>query len=248
LGAGLVICFLFTLLPLLAVRRVSPLVALRSAFIERTGAATDPWRIILGVLILAAVTGFAYWQTRSWRIGLGFTGMLVVGFGVLAGLAQVVAWAARRFVPRSLPYVVRQGIANLHRPNNRTVLLLLSLGLGTFLILTLYLTRTTLLNQVDLAGEGARPNLLFFDIQDDQIEPFKKIASEQHAPVIQSAPIVTMKISALKGRPVDEIMREREAPRAPAPAPLPDKKAWPSGRGGGAGRGRRRHRGCWCPR
>ena len=199
-------------------RRVSPLVALRSAFIERTGAATDPWRMILGALILAAVTGFAYWQTRSWRIGLGFTGMLVVGFGVLAGLAQLVAWAARRFVPRSLPYVVRQGIANLHRPNNRTVLLLLSLGLGTFLILTLYLTRTTLLNQVDLAGEGARPNLLFFDIQDDQIEPFKKIASEQHAPVIQSAPIVTMKISALKGRPVDELMREREAPRTTAPA------------------------------
>ncbi len=216
LGAGLLICFLFTLLPLLAVRRVSPLVALRSAFIERTGAATDPWRIILGVLILAAVTGFAYWQTRSWRIGLGFTGMLVVGFGVLAGLAQVVAWAARRFTPRSLPYVVRQGIANLHRPNNRTVLLLLSLGLGTFLILTLYLTRTTLLNQVDLAGEGARPNLLFFDIQDDQIEPFKKIAAEQNAPVIQSAPIVTMKISALKGRPVDELMREREASRSTA--------------------------------
>lgn len=243
LGAGLVICFLFTLLPLLAVRRVSPLVALRSAFIERTGAATDPWRIILGGLILAAVTGFAYWQTRSWRIGLGFTGMLIVGFGVLAGLAQVVAWAARRFVPRSLPYVVRQGIANLHRPNNRTVLLLLSLGLGTFLILTLYLTRTTLLNQVDLAGEGARPNLLFFDIQDDQIEPFKKIAAEQNAPVIQSAPIVTMKISALKGRPVDELMREREAPRSTALAPASDadkndeRRTAAGPRGGSSGRG-----------
>ena len=242
-GAGLVICFLFTLLPLLAVRRVSPLVALRSAFIERTGAATDPWRLILGALILAAVTGFAYWQTRSWRIGLGFTGMLVVGFGVLAGLAQLVAWAARRFVPRSLPYVVRQGIANLHRPNNRTVLLLLSLGLGTFLILTLYLTRTTLLNQVDLAGEGARPNLLFFDIQDDQIEPFKKIAAELDAPVMQSAPIVTMKIAALKGRPVDEIMREREAARSTAGTlesdaeKTPERRPAAAPRGGPNGRG-----------
>jgi putative ABC transport system permease protein len=214
-GAGLVISFLFTLLPLLAVRRVSPLVALRSAFIERTGGASDPWRILLGALILVAVTYFAYLQTRSWRIGLGFTGMLVIGFGVLAGLAQVVAWAARRFVPKSLPYVVRQGIANLHRPNNRTVLLLLSLGLGTFLILTLYLTRTTLLNQVDLAGEGARPNLVFFDIQNDQIEPFTKLAAEQRAPVMQSAPIVTMKIATLKGRPVEEIMKDRPGRREP---------------------------------
>ena len=218
MAAGLVICVLFTLLPLLAVRRVSPLVALRSAFIERTGAATDPWRLILGALILGAVAGFATWQTRDWKLGLGFTAMLLAGFGLLAGLAVVVAWAARRFVPRGLPYVVRQGIANLHRPNNRTVLLLLSLGLGTFLILTLYLTRTTLLNQIELAGEGARPNLVFFDIQDDQIDSFKLLAAKEGAPAMQTAPIVTMKIAGLKGRPVEEILRERQARRDAPPA------------------------------
>ena len=215
MGAGLVICFLFTLLPLLAVRRVSPLVALRSAFIERTGAATDPWRLILGAVIIAAVTTCATWQTRDWKIGVGFTVALAVGFGVLAGLAQLVAWAARRFVPRGLPYVVRQGIANLHRPNNRTVLLLLALGLGTFLILTLYLTRTTLLNQIDLAGEGSRPNLVFFDIQDDQIEPFTALAAKNGAPLMQAAPIVTMKIASLKGRPLEEIMRRRQQSAEP---------------------------------
>jgi putative ABC transport system permease protein len=215
MGAGLVICFLFTLLPLLAVRRVSPLVALRSAFIERMGAATDPWRLILGAVIITAVTTFATWQTRDWKIGVGFTVALSVGFGVLAGLAQVVAWAARKFVPRGLPYVVRQGIANLHRPNNRTVLLLLALGLGTFLILTLYLTRTTLLNQIDLAGEGSRPNLVFFDIQDDQIEPFTALAAKNGAPLMQAAPIVTMKIASLKGRPLEEIMRRRQQSAEP---------------------------------
>jgi putative ABC transport system permease protein len=215
MGAGLVICFLFTLLPLLAVRRVSPLVALRSAFIERTGAATDPWRLILGAVIIAAVTTFATWQTRDWKIGVGFTVALAVGFGVLAGLAQLVAEAARKFVPRGLPYVVRQGIANLHRPNNRTVLLLLALGLGTFLILTLYLTRTTLLNQIDLAGEGSRPNLVFFDIQDDQIEPFTALAAKNGAPLMQAAPIVTMKIASLKGRPLEEIMRRRQQSAEP---------------------------------
>jgi putative ABC transport system permease protein len=220
MGAGLVICFLFTLLPLLAVRRVSPLVALRSAFIERTGAASDPWRLILGAVIIAAVTTFATWQTRDWKIGVGFTVALAVGFGVLAGLAQLVAWAARKFVPRGLPYVVRQGIANLHRPNNRTVLLLLALGLGTFLILTLYLTRTTLLNQIDLAGEGSRPNLVFFDIQDDQIEPFPALAAKNGAPLMQAAPIVTMKIASLKGRPLEEIMRRRQqAAEPPATEP-----------------------------
>ena len=46
------------------------------------------------------------------------------------GVARLVAWAARRWFPRRLPYVWRQGVANLYRPHNRTVLLLVSLGLG----------------------------------------------------------------------------------------------------------------------
>ena len=64
-GAGLVICLLFTLLPLLAVRRVSPLVALRAAFAE--GGRTDPWRIGIYVLIAAAVVAFVLWNSTVFR-------------------------------------------------------------------------------------------------------------------------------------------------------------------------------------
>lgn len=212
MGAGLVICLLFTLLPLLAVRKVSPLVALRSAFAERNDAAPDPWRIAIGVFIIAAVAAFSVWQTGRLRDGLGFTAVLAAGFGVLAGLAKVVAWSARRWFPRRWPYVMRQGIANLYRPNNRTVLLLLSLGLGTFLMLTLFLTRTTLLKEIEFTSGGGRPNLLLFDIQDDQIEDLKKAATAEGAPVLVHAPIVTMKIAALKGRKVDDILRDLRDP------------------------------------
>ena len=212
MAAGFIICLLFTLLPLLAVRRVSPLVALRAAFAEDAAEAPDPWRIALGVLIAAAVAGFAVWQTGSLRVGFGFTGMLALGFGVLGGLAQAVAWAARRWLPAGLPYVVRQGVANLHRPNNRTVLLLVALGLGTYLVLTLYLARTTLLHEIREAGLGGKANLLFFDIQDDQIAPLDRLVAAQGLPVVQQAPIVTMKIASVNGRTVDELLRDRGGP------------------------------------
>ncbi len=213
MGAGLVICVLFTLLPLLAVRRVSPLVALRSAFAERTG--PDPWRIAIMVAIVAAVAGFSIWQTGKVRDGLGFTAVLAAGFGILGGLAKLTAWSARRWFPRRAPYVVRQGVANLYRPNNRTVLLLLSLGLGTFLMLTLFLTRTTLLKEIEFSGGGGRPNLLLFDIQDDQLDGVMKIAATEGAPALVQAPIVTMKIAALKGKTVEELLRTaRERPEA----------------------------------
>ncbi|MEN9662814.1 MAG: hypothetical protein RL324_1763 [Verrucomicrobiota bacterium] len=234
--AGLVICLLFALLPLLAIRKVSPLVAIRSAFAE-SGAAPDPWRIVVGVFILGAVTGFAVWQTGQLRLGLGFAGMLVLSFGLLTAVAQGVMWSARRWFPRGLPYVARQGVANLYRPNNRTALLLVSLGLGTFLILTLYLTRTTLLRELQIADDAGRPNLLLFDVQDDQVEALKQLATDEHVPVVQEAPIVTMKIATLKGRTVDQTLRDnRLAARGGPPAGGAAAGAR-GGRGGGNGGG-----------
>ena len=223
MGAGLVICVLFTLLPLLAVRRVSPLVAIRSAFAEKVGVGSDPWRIAIVIFIIAAVVGFAVWQTTRLRDGLGFAGMLLFGFAVLAGLAKLVTWAARKWFPRRLPYVVRQGVANLYRPNNRTVLLLVSLGLGTFLMLTLFLTRTTLLNEIAFTSGGGRPNLLFFDIQDDQIEGLKATSAAQGAPVLVHAPIVTMKIASVKGVPVEELLRNSRRRGDSPPEPKVEK-------------------------
>ena len=211
MGAGVVICMLFALLPLISVRRVPPLAALRSAVAERAAVSPDPWRIAIGAAIAASVAGFAVWQTGALAVGLGFAGMLGLGFLVLAGLGSAVAWAARRFVPKRMPYVLRQGIANLHRPNNRTVLLLVSLGLGTFLVLTLYLARTTLLREIRSADALGRPNLIFFDIQDDQIGPLEEAAAAAGSPVAVRAPIVTMKITSVRGKSVEEVLREKGA-------------------------------------
>jgi len=210
-GAGVAICLLFALLPLLAVRRVPPLAALRSAIAERAGSGRDPLQMALWVAIAAAVAGFSILQTGSVRIGLGFAGMLGLGFGSLAGLAAAAAWGARRFTPRRFPYVVRQGLANLHRPNNRTLLLLLSLGLSAFLVLTLFLARTTLLREIVGSAGGGRPNLLLFDIQDDQIGPVTKLLRARGAPVLDEAALVTLRIQSVRGRAAEDLMKDRSA-------------------------------------
>ncbi len=160
-------------------------------------------------LIGAAVLGFALSQTSRWQRGVGFALALAAGLGALAGVARLVTWAARRWFPRRLPYVWRQGLANLYRPQNRTVLLLVSLGLGTFLVLTLYLVRESLVREFHAATGGDRPNLLLFDIQDDQLAGLQAVLRTEGAEERQEAPIVTMRISALRGRPVDEILRDR---------------------------------------
>jgi putative ABC transport system permease protein len=208
-GLGLLICLLFTLLPLLAVRQVPPLAVLRAGFTD-DAPRRDPWRMGLLAVIALAIVAFSVMQTPRPAIGLGFAVGLGVSFGLLVGLARLLSWAVRRFFPKNAPYSWRQGLANLYRPNNRTVLLLVTLGLGAGLMLTLVLTRATLLGQLR-NDRGDRPNLLFFDIQDDQIGPLEKLLATEGAPVRSSAPIVTMRLSAVKGRPVEELLRDQSS-------------------------------------
>jgi putative ABC transport system permease protein len=204
-GSGFAVCVLFSLLPLAEIRRLSPLGALRPAGLGRA-APPDPWLPAIAGAAAAAVAGFAVLQAGSLRTGLGFTAALGLALGALWALAWLTARAARRLPLRRFPYAVRQGVANLHRPDNRTVLLIVSLGLGTFLVLTMALARSTLLGEIEGVGGAGRPNLLFFDVQDDQIGPLGRLLAARGAPILREAPVVTMKIASVNGRSVDDIL------------------------------------------
>jgi putative ABC transport system permease protein len=210
-ASGLAMCVLFTLWPLMRIRRVSPLGALRAAEAEVGDAGSDPWRWALGAAIAAALVAIAIGQTRSVRIGFGFAAMLGLAFGTLSGAALAVAWGARRVPRRLLPYTLRQALANLYRPYNRTVALLLSLGLGTFLVLTVYLVHATLLGEIDSSAWGSRTNLLFFDVQDDEIGPLASLLASAGAPVVQQVPVVTMRIASIAGRRVEDLANDKTA-------------------------------------
>jgi len=205
---GFAICFFFTLLPLLEVRRVSPLAAIRAAY-EPTHR-PDPLRwLVVGVIVLG-ITAFSLGQTRKWQEGLGFAGGLVAAFALLALAGRFTMWLTRTFTPPQLPFAWRQGLASLHRPHNRTTLLLVAIGLGTFLLLTLHLTRDVLLGQLFPATASTQPNAILFDIQPDQRQGVLDLLAAQQLPVLEEAPIVTMRLSALQGTPVDQLVNHRE--------------------------------------
>ena len=120
---------------------------------------------------------------------------------------------ARRAPLARLPFTVRQGIANLYRPNNRTLLLLLSLGLGTFLIVSLFLVQQNLLSQL-VSSEGHQlANAVLFDIQPDQREPINNLVRSHGLPILDEAPIINMRVRAVKGEPVETLLKERRGPR-----------------------------------
>lgn len=208
--AGVGVSALFTLLPLLEVRRVSPLHVLRSGYEDEMGR-PDPLRWLVMSAIALSIFGFATLQTGYWQAGLAFSGAMAVSFAVLAGAAVALIWLVRRMRTSWLPYTWRQGVANVHRPNNRTLLLMMSLGLGTFMLLTLLLSRAALLGQLREMNSGDRPNLMFFDVQADQIGQLEAIATREGVPLTKTAPIVTMRLAGLKGRTSEELAADKNS-------------------------------------
>ena len=206
MGIGVGVTLLFALWPLLQVRGVSPMRALRSSVEPSTGGWRDPLRWLVGGSIAAGVVAFAMVQAPTWQIGLGYAGSLVGVFGLLALVARGITWGVQRFFPSGWSYPWRQGLANLYRPNNQTTVLMLSLGLGTFLITTLFLVQQSLIEQIRVTGgEEGRPNLVLWDVQPDQLDGVTETLRANDLPVMETTPIVTMNLRSVKDRTIEEL-------------------------------------------
>jgi len=204
MGIGLATTFLFSLLPLVPLRKISPLLALRSTY-ERGRGARDPLVWLIFFLIAALLLGFAVATTERWFHGLWFAAAVSGAFGFLALAAKGISALMRKLVPDFLPYPWRQGLKNLHRPNNQTTAVMLSIGLGTFLLVTLYSGQEMLLKQVAERGGKGEPNLVLFDVQMDQREGIRALFKSFGVPLYEEVPVVTLRLASVKNRRVEEI-------------------------------------------
>ncbi|MBC7758578.1 MAG: ABC transporter permease [Phormidesmis sp. FL-bin-119] len=213
---GLIISILFALLPLVSVRNISPLNTLRISS-QETSLFRDPVKWLVYLLILLFVFAFTYLQMGSIRKTIYFTGGILFAFVVLSSLAYTMMWLARKFFPSSWSYLWRQGFANLFRPNNQTLILVVSIGLGTAFICTLFFVQDILINRVTMSSSKNQPNMVLFDIQSEQLQAVTALTRKMNLPVIQEVPIVNMRMIAIKGRNAASFKKDsvaREAKKA----------------------------------
>jgi putative ABC transport system permease protein len=205
IGMGLWVALSFTLLPLLGIRRISPLSALRRPYASERPRRDLWWGLAIFVLAVSTVI-LAVHQVGSWRQGAVFAGGVALALLILWGASWALIQLMRRWLPAGWPYVWRQGLANLHRPANQTVTLVLAIGFGAFLLGTLYLVQHNLLRQLRLTGGPARPNLVLFDIQPDQLSGIQRELRDAGLPLSAPTPIVPMRIRSVNGRPVTTLL------------------------------------------
>ena len=233
---GVWIALAFALRPLVAIRRISPLQAIRRTVDPQAlkGRGRDWALVAVNMFIAATVIGIAATRSRSLVEVSSFSGGIAVVLGLLWLSAVALARGARRMLRAGWPYVVRQGVANLYRPANQTRAVVLSLGFGAFLVSTLYLVQANLLKQLELTQEASRGNLLFFDVQGDQGAGMDSILrTVTGVELLQRTPIVTMRVAAINGKAVERRSLMREGPPGGGGPPPPGAAKGPSERRGG---------------
>ena len=209
-GVGVLVSLLFAAIPLLGLRRIPPLAALRRAY-ESDAPPTrrfDAWRAAAILLLVVATVSLAAWQAGSWRQGAIFSAGIAAALLVLWGTAWCLGAAARKWAPSRWPYVWRQGLANLQRPSNQTTTVVLAIGFGAFLLGTLLLVQSNLLRTLRITGGPARPNIVLFDIQPDQRAAIDEMLSAAGLRSTGPVPIVPMRIQSVKGRPVTALLAD----------------------------------------
>ena len=203
---GVFMSVLFALLPLLGTWYVTPLAVLRGD--EEVHQKPKKAKIYVFIAIVVFVFLFAFWMLQSALNGLIFTLGIGITFAIVTGIAKLFMKLIKHYFPTSLGFASRQSVLNLFRPNNQTLVLVLAIGLGTFLISTLYFTKDILLAKTTIENKKIDANIILMDVQSSQEEALLANFKNKQLKVIDNIPIITMRIEKLKGKSANEIRKD----------------------------------------
>ena len=140
------------------------------------------------------------------RTGAVFTIGLSLGIALL-WLAGWLFLRLLRLLPRSLPPVLRHGIANLYRPGSQSQAAVVALGVGVMFTLAVFLVEQSLVLQIRGSAPPGMPNVFLLDIPGSEREAIGRLIESQ--PGVKSAPdvafAVAARITAIDGAPLDRL-------------------------------------------
>ncbi len=195
-GIAMLATLLFTLPPLLGIRRIRPNLILR----REMGEAKPNWRrrliqerasIVAGVFIILGFGGIAMsfaagTRADMWKTGEYFAGAIAAALASLSAIAWLMLRGLRMLGRRNMPTSMRHGIANLYRPGNQAQSVLVALGIGVMFTLTVYLVQRGVIAQMHRTAPPGMPNIFLLDIPPKDREAVVGLAKQQ--PGIEGAP------------------------------------------------------------
>lgn len=208
---GFVITFAFVLWPLGRAHDVNVSALFRDT-VEPARRFPRRRYIALTALAVAALVALAVFAAQDRKIAVIYVVASAAVFVVLRLLAAGIMALARR-MPRARSATLRLALSNIHRPGALTPSIVLSLGLGLSLLVTLALIESNLHRQLTETLPDQAPSFFFVDVSSAEADRFDKFVRD-HSPKgarLDSVPMLRGRIVSLKGIPVEKIKPDPEA-------------------------------------
>jgi putative ABC transport system permease protein len=161
--------------------------------------------VIMTALIVALLAAAAILFAYDRRLAAIFVGAAAIVFLALRLLAVLIMATTRR-LPRPRSTLVRVALANLHRPNALTPSVVLSLGLGLSLLVTVIEIDGNLHRQFEAALPEKAPSFFFIDIPSGEAARFDAFVRER-APhsALERVPMLRGRIVAAAGIKAEDL-------------------------------------------
>ena len=162
----------------------------------------------LAVLLLGSVAILLAYDRRVALIYVGVAAAVFLLLRLVGSLLMSVA----RYAPRVRMTGLRMAIANIHRPGALTPTIVLSLGLGIALLVTVIEIDANLRQQFANELPAKAPSFYFLDIPADQAKPFGDFVRAQ-APTakIEEVPMLRGRIVSANGIRAEDLKPKEEA-------------------------------------
>ena len=161
--------------------------------------------LALMAVVVALLIGVAIGLAYDKRVASVFVASSIAVFLLLRGIAEILMAVARR-LPRSRMTMLRLAIANIHRPGALTPSVVLSLGLGLAVLVTITQIDGNLRRQFLAALPERAPSFFFIDIPSTEADRFgaflKQIAPDS---TIEDVAMLRGRIVAARGVKADQL-------------------------------------------
>ena len=164
------------------------------------------WRyVIAAAAIVGVLVSLAILTTYDRRVAIYFVAAAAIVFFLLRLIALLTMWVARHW-PRQRSTIVRLAVGNIHRPGALTPSVMLSLGLGLALLVTVVEIDGNLHREFANALPDKAPSFFFLDIPAADVRRFDAFVAQQ-APgsTIERVPMLRGRIVAANGIKADDL-------------------------------------------
>ena len=150
---------------------------------------------------VAALAALAVAAAPEAGLALWFVAGAGAAFAVFHAAGRGIARLARA-LPPARSARVRLALANLHRPGAPTAGIVLSLGLGLTVLVTVALIEGNLARQIRETMPERAPAFYFIDIQPHQVRPFERaVGAIAGVGEVRQVPMLRGRITAINGTP-----------------------------------------------